>query len=41
MSDKHKEMVEWKKENGNKVVTNDLPATVEYAESLGWTRIDE
>lgn len=28
----------WIKPNGTEIETNDLPATIAYAESLGWKR---
>lgn len=31
-------MATWIKPNGNKIEINDNPATVQYAESLGWKR---
>lgn len=30
--------IKWIKPNGNEIETNDLPATVDYCESLGWKR---
>jgi len=32
-------MATWIKPNGNKITVNDNPATVEYAESLGWKQV--
>lgn len=31
-------MTQWTKPNGNVMETNDNKATIEYLESLGWTR---
>ena len=31
--------MKWKKANGSVVETNDAPATVAAAESLGWKRV--
>ncbi len=28
--------MKWLKDNGDKIETNDLPATVEHCKSLGW-----
>ncbi len=30
----------WMRPSGSEIETNDLPATVEYAKSLGWERVD-
>lgn len=30
--------ISWTKPSGLEIVTNDMPATVEYCESLGWER---
>lgn len=32
-------MAHWKKDNGDVIELNDEPATVEYAESLGWKKV--
>ena len=29
--------MKWIKDNGQEIETNDLPATIEYCKSLGWT----
>jgi len=31
----------WIKDNGDEIELNDLPATVEYCESLGWKKKEE
>jgi hypothetical protein len=33
-------LIEWIKPNKNTIKTNNLPATVAYAEKLGWKRKD-
>ena len=33
--------ITWKKSNGNELITNDLPDTIKYMESLGATRKGE
>jgi len=34
-------MIKWVKPNGNEVETNDLKASIEAAEALGWKRAEE
>lgn len=34
-------MIKWTKTNGQEIETNDLEATVEYCESLGWKRSEQ
>lgn len=34
-------MIKWIKPNGNEITTNDLEATIEYCESLGFKREGE
>jgi len=48
MSEENKEatkqkaaVIKWEKPNGNKIETNDLPATVAYCESLDWKRLSK
>lgn len=31
----------WTRPSGSKLETNDRPETIEYCESLGWTRDDQ
>lgn len=33
-------MIKWMRPSGKPITTNEKSATVEYAESLGWTRED-
>ena len=33
-------MTLWKKPNGTELEVNDRPETIEYAESLGWKRVE-
>ena len=33
--------MKWRKDNGDEIETNDLPATVKHCESLGWECIDD
>lgn len=34
-------MIKWTKPNGNSIETNEEKATIEYCESLGWTKAEE
>lgn len=34
-------MITWMRPSGTPITTNDNPATIEYAESLKWTREDD
>lgn len=33
-------MITWEKPSGREIVTNDHPANIEHAESLGWKRVE-
>ncbi len=33
--------ITWEKPNGNRIRTNALDATIEYAVELGWERVEE